>query len=244
MPDPARAGDAPVSDVADTPFNGNFGDEDRASTADAYLIDKASEVQNGAAGTSASKPPMVDLPPVQPTAPANDAQLPLPTPTPAPEPTASPTSDNQSSPTLEAIEESVKSPHVDSAADSSKQDTTHAARLDDARQQVQDALKEGSQPLEPIASLNAQPLGAPLTHGDSAAAANPPVAASTDEPAKPVSIEVDNEGNLTTIAPPSPAPTAQSPAGIPLPPVPDSSKVASNAPPPVPPPMMPPSFGS
>jgi len=253
MPDPAHAGDSPVSDVADTPFTSG-GDEDNATTSPAFLVDKVSEVKNGASGASVTNPPLTELPPVQIpalTPPGNDqaaSSVSLPAPTNA-MPVIPPTSDDQKDQTLAAIEKSVGSPHTEAEAKATSEPSPDAgARVDDARQQVLDALKEGQQPLQPIASLNAQPLGAPITHDDTTSAA--PTSAAPpddDQPAKPVTIEVDNEGNMTTVALPTPAPAAplsgMAAASVPLPPVPQSpASVAS--PPPVPPPMMPGNFGA
>lgn len=272
MPDPGKAGDSAVSDVASSSFTGGFSDEDRAGASSSYLIDKASEIKGGATGSSSAQPPATDLPPitVATPSPATDAQAPaapLPTPDPlAPAPSAKPTTppadDKPQDQTLQDIESSVKgtvapAPPTDSSVPTAAATDSNGVRVDDARQQVLDALKQGPQPLEPLAALNAHPLGTPLVHDDAAAASSTTPSPSA-EPAQPAAIEVDNEGNLTTLplepAQPAPAPNAPSAMDMPLPPVaPGAPPVStdqpvspstSTAPPPVPPPMMPPNFGA
>lgn len=138
--------------------------------------------------------------------------------------------------TLEEIEESVHSPHLQLNPD-----------IDVARSQVLEALKQGPQPLEPLASLNANPLGNELH---------------PEQPVTPPSITVDEEGNIqplhpenvapTIMPPPPPAPAStepdQGPAlpsmDMPLPNVASSAQPSApsnppGGPPPVPPPLPP-----
>lgn len=162
-------------------------------------------------------------------------------------PTTQPTvSDNEDNETLEEIEESVHSPHLI--------DETEASGVDQARHQVLEALQNGPEPIKPIDSLNAMPLGDELHPTDI-------------EPIKPKEVEIDKEGNLklqTGVTPestkaldddsnPSPTESSQS-LDMPLPPIapawrpdsesqsPPSSSPPPIAPPPVPPPFMPPNL--
>ena len=260
MPGPDKAGDHPVSDVGSS-FTPEFGDEDHKSSGSAYLIDKPNDVKVDAGGVTAPKPLMTDLPPVAPVAPtitppADGTTMAAPSSPPMLEPLAPgsapavPTADDQQAQTLEDIEASVKgtTPAESAAA------PTH---LEDARQQVLDALKQGPQPLEPLASLNAQPLGAPLAHDEPSATPATDAVAPSSAPTQPAAIHVDDDGNLTTVPLGSPkhdaAPNAPPAMDMPLPPLPPLGGVpqvpnapipnASTVPPPVPPPMMPPPFG-
>lgn len=117
--------------------------------------------------------------------------------------------------TLEEIEKSVNSPHVDQP---------EPAAEDTARDQVFQALNSApsSTPTRPIHALNAQPLGANLRPDQSRPANEPPpIAASPAD--KPMDMPL-----------PPGADSAQ--PAVP----PDGDAVNPSAPPPVPPPMMPP----
>lgn len=149
---------------------------------------------------------------------------PLPLPTSAPEVTPE---------TLEKIEESVNSPHL-------KPSTEQTDDVDSARHEVMQALQEGTQPLEPLTALNANPLGGELHTNQ---------------------VEIDKDGNLiaksTSTAPTRPDTDVNAggntPLDMPLPSVapgqvslsPTSQpNAASASPPPVPPPFMPPPMNS
>jgi len=148
---------------------------------------------------------------------------------------ATPQSDDHE--TLEEIEESVNSPHLGQSSE--PQDLTAA------RNEVLEALKQGAEPLEPLKSLNANPMGAAL---------HPSPGASGSTPAGPnMDVEVDAEGNLKPAFQPEAAPNPESPANRPLDmPLPQISSAPTTPltpqsspltpPPPVPPPMMPPNF--
>jgi hypothetical protein len=199
--------------------------------------------------------------------------------TPAPATASSAPPSGQSKETLEEIEESVHSPHLNASAPmpeppthdepvasiSPPQDMTPPPApaeptaqspqdLDAARSEVLKALSETPAPLEPLAALNSQPLGAEL---------HPTPAAPPD-----MHVQIDAEGNLKPAEQPTgvlplvpsaePAPLPQSPADHPLPfpmanmhipppnsiPPTDARNVSPSSPPPVPPPLMPPAFGS
>jgi len=96
--------------------------------------------------------------------------------------------------TLEQIEESVRSPHL----------TQLNPDIDVARSQVLEALKQGPQPLEPLAALNANPLGNELH---------------PEEHGIPSPISVDDEGNLQQLRPQNVAPTIMPPSQPTPPPV-------------------------
>ncbi len=133
--------------------------------------------------------------------------------------------------TLEDLEKEVGA-HSQQAADD-QQD-----RADAAREAVAEAVQPSAP--EPIAALNATPLGGPLHEpapqisgpavmapASDNPASTPPVAPVTDEPTQPV------------IAPPLiPMPTA-GPSAFPGRPVVDPTEAGQPAPPPVPPPMVP-----
>lgn len=201
--------------------------------------------------TPPSFSPVAPLPPVPPASPSSPV-TPSPWSPPAPTvpsstpPIAQPVSTSSQADkdeTLEEIEESVHSPHLGQPNHSEPQD------LAAARNEVLEALKQGPEPLEPLQSLNAAPLGASLHSGQG----SPSVV--TPDPS--MDVEVDDEGNLKTVPTNEPAPNPESPANqpmdMPLPPIPGpvassvppvTSPSSSTAPPPVPPPMMPPNFMS
>jgi hypothetical protein len=187
----------------------------------------------GASDTPAAAVPPTDNPVAAPT-----TDTPVPT-MPAP---AEPAQNDQ---TLADIEKSAGSTHADEPASVAPTGPQQGDTIVDARQQVLDALRQGPQPLETPAAFNAHPLGEPL-HDEPASAPT--------EPAKPMAIEVDDQGNLKSV-PAESASSAPDAMDMPLPPVAPMSSpapdqpmsqpgVPAQAPPPVPPPMtpMPPNF--
>ena len=162
--------------------------------------------------------------------------------------------------TLEEIEASVHSPHLAASQPVSEPSAAEQhGDLSAARSQVLEALRQGPQPLEPLTSLNASPLGGELHPHTDAGIVTPPLSSTSS-----VNVEVDAEGNLKPVQPAAPMPAAaQQPMGpgasrpaagsIPLPsvmppfgasPSPTGEQYGGSpdAPPPVPPPMTPPMF--
>lgn len=159
--------------------------------------------------------------------------------------------------TLSEIEKSVGSPHVDHPTEPAPAaDTT--ASLDDARSAVEAALSGPTppgNPLEPIAALNAQPLGSELRAATSfeqpPAAASFPIAAPTSVPntgfSEPTPGTSPADETLDMPLPPNPfsAPQPQNPTPPPPPsafpgaPAPGTQQGNDSAPP-VPPPFIPP----
>jgi nanoRNase/pAp phosphatase (c-di-AMP/oligoRNAs hydrolase) len=173
----------------------------------------------------------------------------------APEPSATiptPSVDPSKPKTLSDLEREVRSPHLETEAE-----TDTPADLDSARNEVLKALQETPPAAEPIVALNAQPvdLGEPLHPPTAPVPPTPPEA-----PLPNSELHLDAAGNLQMPQLPSepqnePAPNPMSPADqpmdMPLPPsislpppqsVPPTNTQNSspNAPPPVPPPMLPP----
>ena len=193
--------------------------------------------------TDASPAPVAPSTTFTPTQPPVPEEPPLP-PAPSPEflPYNAPPEPEVEGRTLAELEQEVHSPHA------AQPGPTGVADVDSARDEVLKALEQApGQPLEPIAALNAQPLGADL-HSE----------AETPN----MELHVDKDGNLDLPQfpePPAgpsnePAPSPQSPADqpmdMPLPPTinmpppqttPPTNQPGTNpnAPPPVPPPMMP-----
>ena len=177
------------------------------------------------------------LPPSPPPPPTLSQTLPVNSPSPFSN--GPPEITNQ---TIEKIEETVHSPHL--------QEPTGNADIDTARHEVRQALDSGTQPIEPLTALNASPLGSELH--------SPQEQASSSLP--PNQVEIDRDGNLipksipSAPAVPDMAVTADdsTPLDMPLPPVVSEPSVspiavpspneaaASASPPPVPPPFMPP----
>jgi hypothetical protein len=179
----------------------------------------------------APPPPVVPSPPPETTTPPS-TPAPVPDPyvpsfSPPPPPPSAPADVRQDGQTLADLEYSVHSPHVDTQG------------LDTARDEVSRALVDDSvMHPEPIQSLGAQPLGAPL-HAD-----QPSVP--TEQPAPGPSY--DNPGNVIapTPRPTSPSMSAMStapqadpdmPSGSPPPSMSMPSSPDPNAPPVVPPPI-------
>jgi hypothetical protein len=165
---------------------------------------------------------------------------PLPNPSPSPSPTAPPSpSPVANDETLEEIEESVHSPHL--------QGDNDQGNLDAARHEVAQALQSGPAPIEPLTALNAAPLGEELHAPQDATI-----------PSLPGSqVAIDKDGNFLPGSPSSTAPELdqtgddETPLDMPLPPLaplttatpaattPDPG-INPQSPPPVPPPFMPP----
>jgi hypothetical protein len=142
--------------------------------------------------------------------------------------------------TLEEIEESVHSPHLETSSEQND--------VDSARHEVMQALQNSTPTVEPLTALNASPLGAELHLSE-----QPNRAINSDQ------VEIDKDGNLMPKATPT-APAVPSmddttdestPLDMPLPPLapessnsvlaPQSNTASTSAsPPPVPPPFMPP----
>lgn len=192
------------------------------------------------AAPSSSQPPQPAMP-VAPTQPSIPPLMPDP--------------GQASDQTLEEIEESVHSPHV--AAEHlmpppASSAVAPATDLAAARSQVLEALKQGPQPLEPMAALNANPLGGALHPHTDAGVVMPPSSAVSSS----INVDVDAEGNLRPVpSAPQQAPTGTQsvPGTMPLPqvmpplsatpmPMDDQHGDSPAAPPPVPPPMTPPMF--
>lgn len=182
--------------------------------------------------------------PAAPTPSAPQAPQPLPTP-PAP---LVPDSDD----TLTEIEESVHSPHLE--ADDAPPAPDASAGIDEARNAVEAALNSSNtpaDPLEPIAALNAQPLGPELQNevgNEQPAPPLPPVANTGFNEPTPGTSPADE--TLDMPLPPSPF-GAAAPANPLVPPAaPPTAPSAfpgapqqgdgQTPPPPVPPPMLPP----
>lgn len=226
-----------------------------------YLIDEPTLPANTPKGPAPHTEPSpmnpADVLPVDPPAPllsrdqpASPAAMPPPVPQviqpSMPAPTFS--VDNAASPedmqTLEQIEQSVHSPHL----------AQLHPNVDIARNQVLEALKQGARPLEPLASLNANPLGGQLHSAP--AAPTPPAPEEVEAP----SIMVDEDGNMQPVGPQATMPAAPAPATLdapttepldmplpsvtppvsPMAPV-NTPPAAPNAPPAMPPPL-PPNF--
>jgi len=159
--------------------------------------------------------------------------------------------------TLADIEESVASPHVHiddhgNLSNASGQSATPASSVDDARSAVEAALNNpagssSSDPLQPIAALNANPLG-PELHPASQlppAPATPPVPNVGFSEPTPGSTPAD--GTLDMPLPSNPfgpgqqiAPAAPQMPPSALPDMPTQGGAPNTPPPPVPPPMLPP----
>lgn len=259
-----------ISDVhgvplGENPFTQEYNDTgDMPSQGRSYLIDEpavpANTPKSPAHPIEPSQVNPSDVLPVEPPAPLLSRDQPSmmpPAPIEAPKPDIAPQSPQVIQPTvpstspeapalraageedkqtLEQIEESVHSPHL----------AQLHPNVDIARNQVLEALKQGPQPLEPLASLNANPLGEQLH----------PTVTSAPEPAgaadlAPPSIMVDEDGNMQQVGHPLAAPSvseapATQPLDMPLPSVtpPVSPMPPTNTPPATPniPPAAPPPF--
>lgn len=214
--------------------------------------------------TPAEPAPSLDLPPAateppvaapqtysMPLPPSDNAQPPAPVaPLPAindvlSQPPAAPAMpepvENYNNETLSEIEQSVHSPHVNDGN----------TDVSSARDAVNNAINAGGGELDPIAALNAQPLGPELHQAPAAApdASSPTISS----PATPLTRQNTTPTNEQAPLAGSPADTPLDmpmPPSLNLPPASTSSPFASSnpnptgpPPPPVPPPMMPPSPG-
>jgi hypothetical protein len=190
------------------------------------------EVVDAAPQVAAFEPPVVvssevppSLPPLEPFTPVDTASAPF-------QPAASNLTDTPNGQaTLAQIEASVGSAHVAEpvAAETEPQEVVGVSP-EEARKAVEAALLADSEhaPLEPVASLNAQPLGERL-HTDQVSSTDLPTAQA------PSSSFVPAPG----FSQPAPAQRVASPSAFPGV-VPSQSVVDANPPPPVPPPMIPP----
>ena len=214
--------------------------EDGSSDAGrAYLVEEPSLPDNTPVPPNPTEPSTLnpfDVPPAGAPEPLLDHDNPAttaPSPPVATPATASPDESDQE--TLAELEQEVHSPHLQPATGSD---------LASARNDVLEALKSGPQPIQPLTSLNASPLGEELHSSTDNAASS---AAQSSHPGE---VEIDPEGNLTAkpVVPegePSqsldmPLPSGMPPFGSAAPPEAPSS--ATSPPPPVPPPFMPSNF--
>ena len=223
-------------------FTGESAEKDKddglATAGRAYLVDEPSLPDNTPAPVNPTEPSNLnpfDVPPTGSPAPLLDHDNPgtvvTSPPTVAPEP------DTPDQETLAELEQEVDSPHLQPAAGSTD--------LASARNDVMEALKSGPQPIQPLTSLNANPLGDELHPSAEDASSS---AAPTPHPSE---VEIDPEGILTAKPVIDPVAEPNQPMDMPLPGVmpspspttpPDSSGSSSLPPPPVPPPFMPSSF--
>lgn len=207
--------------------------------------------------------PFVPPQPVAPPMPPAPSLAPVQAPTPPSQP-SQPPAPVDDGPTLAEIEESVRSTHQATPPGEPKV----VSDIDSARNEVLKALEEApGQSPEPIAALNAQPLGGAL-HPQSPATGSeavstelqidadgniqlpPSPAAMPAAPATPTMPIAPNIPNITNEPAPSPYSPADQPLDMPLPPgihvPPPQTAPPTNppggrpdAPPPVPPPMLP-----
>jgi hypothetical protein len=197
------------------------------------------------------EPPAISQPPIVQSAPAPQPYLPPQTPK------------VEAGETLTEIEQSVSSPHLHMNDGPAAQPQPAADQLSDARSAVEAALSgagPSNDPLQPIAALNAQPLGPELQHNQPAAPAPSPYIppANLFSPA-PAPQSVPNMGFSEPTPGNTPAddtldmplPAASGPASFggptitptqpnPFPATPGQPSGGQTPPPPVPPPMLPP----
>lgn len=170
----------------------------------------------------------------QQSQPAVLTPLPSADPAPAPQPAATPAPvAPEAHTTLTEIEQAVASPHIQ----------TDAGTVDSARSAVENALNTPnapSDPLQPIAALNAQPLGDALHQAPSVPVANtgfnepsPGNTPADDTLDMPLPSSPFGPGQQAAALPPLPTP----PSALPGTPPPSNGQTP---PPPVPPPMLPP----
>lgn len=203
------------------------------------------------------KQPAIPAPapsPVSPSwAPPEPPAAPQPAPVAAPAPQPAQPAHDPSDLTLTDIERSVESAHL---KDDVAPALSEAQSVNEARDAVEAAIKSAAGPetLEPIAALNAQPLGAEL-HGSTDVPNTEPTAAPTE--ALPGNTPADQTLDMplpsnpfgpgqSAQAPPSFAPPAAAtppaapPSAFPGAPQPSQATPGQTPPPPVPPPMLPP----
>lgn len=239
IPDPGQTSGSPLGGDS---FTGEFGDDEMKLPDNSFLVDRPSVADSAASGTVAAPTPSpFDLPaPSLPTSTSPGIEPPKVEPTTpvAEEPSeAKPTEPAPAGQTLEEIEASVHSPHLEPEPEPAdvKPAESEVAGADQARQNVlaafQSAPADSSfQRPEPVIGLNANPLGPPL-HQDA-------------EPSQSQAIHIDDEGNLKAMdlklpqpqAGTPPPPSAQPPAGLAGS---DTKSTLPPPPPPIEPPMMP-----
>jgi hypothetical protein len=248
MGDDAAAGSLPNRDMLPLPepgitgVRGTYQDENQFT---GEYVEKDKEEESSVAGRAylVDEPALPDNTPVpaNPTEPSTLNPFDVP-PAGVPEPlldhdTATTTPDESDQETLAELEQEVHSPHLQPAAGSD---------LTSARNDVLEALKSGPQPIQPLTSLNANPLGDelhPSTDNASTAVVQSPHSSE---------VEIDPEGNLTAKPAVAPEGEPNQPLDMPLPgSMPSVNPVVSPAapssttlppPPPVPPPFMPSNF--
>ncbi len=202
------------------------------------------------APSTAAEQPSYEEPQAQPEAQPQDNPAPMPEPpmpaeapqqmtppVPQQEQPAAPVNDDNL--TLSQIEASVHSPHVQEPA---QQTESAGERLDDARDALQAAFQGGPQQPEPMAALNAQPLGDEL-HGPqgTAPAPQPPVTNPGFNEPSPGNTPVDDTLDMplpnSPFSPPGAQPQQQPQQPMPMPGQPQGN---GDQAPPVPPPFVPP----
>ena len=241
MPEPGRLGS--VQDASNDLFSEEFADEPSTAAGEAFLVDAPSVPGPAAKAYTppftlpTSQEPPLEPPKVEPLA-DKVMEQPAPEPFTLPGQPSKPASDADLKPppgsqTLEELERSVDSPHVEHGTPSSPLGEA------EARSKVLEALNQGPHPLnrlEPVEALNANPLADSLHAHDEPALPRPPQDA---PPPASSEIGIDKEGNFVPSAPALdmplppvvPSPDASSPE---LPPVTDQSDDKA---PPVPPPI-------
>jgi hypothetical protein len=216
--------------------------EDELATAGrAYLVDEPALPDNTPAPANPPTEPSTlnpfDVPPTGAPAPLLDHDTPtntVPSPPVASSPASNPPNESDQE-TLAELEQEVHSPHLQPPAGSD---------LVSARNDVLEALKSGPQPIQPLTSLNANPLG------DELHSSTDNSAASATESPHSSEVEIDPEGKLTAKPVVEPEGEPSQPLDMPLPggmpPIspatPPPNSATSPPPPPVPPPFMPSNF--
>jgi hypothetical protein len=207
-------------------------EEGSSAAGRAYLVDEPSLPDNTPASANPTEPSTLnpfDVPPAGAPTPLLDHDNPASV---APPTTSKP--DEAEQETLAELEQEVHSPHLQPATDSD---------LSSARNDVLEALKNGPQPIRPLTSLNANPLGDELHSPAESGASSATQGSHSSE------VEIDPEGNLTAkpINPegePNQALDMPLPGGMPASPAdsPSTPSPTTMPPPPVPPPFMPSNF--
>lgn len=247
IPEPGQAAGSPLGGDS---FSGEFGEDEAKMPDNSFLVDRPSTVVPAGPGisTPAPKPspfdlppspspqapePVIDLPKIEPpTSPAEPTAAFMPqAPTPLPEvpAVAQPAEPAPASQTLEEIEESVHSSHLEPEPEAAEEKPAEPALADAdlARQNVLAAFQNASsdsaaQRPEPVVALNANPLGPPLHPSTESSSA----------------IHIDDEGNLQPLDLKLPQPQAVALPPAPQPPAGPGSE-NTTPPPPIEPPMMP-----
>ncbi len=224
MPEP---GQVPGSPLGGGSFTGEFGDEESQLHDNGFLVDRPEPTGGANSTPGLPKVPLspFDMPPLAPPKPVEATEPPktdlLPLPEPAQPELPKPAESQPAGQTLEEIEASVHSPHLDHepAADEPVREAPTLPDADAARQNVLAAFQSvpsANMPArpEPVVGLNANPLGPPLHPADET----------------PESIHIDEQGNLQPSpgSEPVPAPETEAepadlpPMTLPLPQVKDS----------------------